>query len=167
VCLCPRLSCGSHEHERQAGAHQPSLERLAHAVFPTNRNDPTFDRSAPGSDHFREGVDHARSVFGWQVGEHDDPDPRARQWNAPLMFGERVVAGIGRRHANSGGRGRSVAGRDWRLACQPLRQLIVKSVAKPACDWARSTAADGMVVYADDGKDFDRRPEQDHLVRGQ
>jgi hypothetical protein len=79
VCLGPRLACRGHEHERQVGALQPSLQGLARAVFLTNRYDSTFDRSAQRSDQFREGLHHARGAFGWQVGEHHDPDSRVRQ----------------------------------------------------------------------------------------
>jgi hypothetical protein len=105
VCLGPKLTCGGHEYERQAGAPQPSLQCFARAVFPTNRNDSSFDRSARRSDQFRQWLHHARSAFGWQVGEHHDPDSRVRQWIAPLVFGERVVAGLGRGHTNSRGGG--------------------------------------------------------------
>ena len=55
----------------------------------------------------------------------------------------------------------------WRLTCQPVLQLVLKSPAQPAGQGPGSNAADGMVVDACDGKDFDRRPEQDDLVCGQ
>jgi hypothetical protein len=107
VCLGPRLACGGHEHERQAGAQQPSLQGLTHAVLRSNRNDSTFDRSPRRSNQLRERLNHARSPFDWQVGEHHDPDSRVRHWIAPLVFAERVVAGLGRGHTNSRGGGRT------------------------------------------------------------
>ena len=64
-----------------------------------------------------------------------------------------------------------VGGRDaalWLTANrQPLRQLVLKSLSQPARDRAGSTFADRLIVDPDDREDLDRRPEQDHLVRGQ
>ena len=148
----------------KSGSLEPALECLAQCRSATDRHDARVRPVVPWprSDRPEAMITPSASVAGRSV-EHDDPDARARQGIAPDVR-QRGRRWCRRRHSRSWQNSRRPTAE---LTGQPLRQLVLQGLAEPHRDRAGAAAADLLVVDADDGQDFDRRSEQDHLIGGQ